>query len=112
MAEVGKVGQKLWRAPQAELQLLVKKTLPVAHLLCLQMQYQSASAAFSSRNCRASWGAEAEFARALCKSPAALATAAAADGAGGPASCSGAAVLAVKLPWCSGSVCAALSKLL
>lgn len=112
MTVVGKAEQKMWRVPQAELQLLVKKALPVAHLLCLQMQYQNASAAFSSKNCRASWGAGAEFARALCKSPAALTTAAAADGAGGPASCSGAAVVAVKLHWCSGSVCAALSKLL
>lgn len=38
--------------------------------------------------------------------------AAAADGAGGPASCSDAAAVAVKLFWCSGSVCAALSMLL
>lgn len=80
----------------------MKKTLSVAHLLYLEMQYQNSSAAFSSKNCRASWGAEAEFARALCKSPAALAlelfpSAAAADGAGGPANCSGGPVMAVKL---------------
>lgn len=49
--EVWKVEQKLWRVPQAELQLLVKKTLPVADLLHLQMQYRNASAAFSSKNC-------------------------------------------------------------
>lgn len=105
---------KICRVSQAELQLLVKKTLPVVHLFYLQMQYQNASATFS-KNCRTSWGAEAEFDTALCKSPAALALElfpCCSSCRWSWGTCKLQWCCCVKLCWWSGIVCAALSKLL